>query len=75
MSRFRFKGAGLIQALIIIGLAIPNIMIVMPLFSIVNALNLSGTHFTLIFLYTATTVAVPSPASGRSCSRWPSPLL
>ena len=56
MSRFRFKGAGLIQALIIIGLAIPNIMIVMPLFSIVNALNLSGTHFTLIFLYTATAV-------------------
>ena len=46
MSRFKFRGAGLIQALIIIGLAIPNIMIVMPLFSIVSALNLSGTHFT-----------------------------
>ena len=28
MSRFKFRGAGLIQALIIIGLAIPNIMIV-----------------------------------------------
>ena len=53
MSRFKFRGAGLIQALIIIGLAIPNIMIVMPLFSVVSALNLSGTHFTLIFLYTA----------------------
>lgn len=56
MSRFKFRGAGLIQALIIIGLAIPNIMIVMPLFSIVSALNLSGTHFTLIFLYTACSV-------------------
>lgn len=36
--------------------AYPNIMIVMPLFSIVSALNLSGTHFTLIFLYTACSV-------------------
>ena len=56
MSRFKFRGAGLIQALIIIGLAIPNIMIVMPLFSIVSALNLSGTHFTLICLYRACSV-------------------
>ena len=56
MSRFKFRGAGLIQALIIIGLAIPNIMIVMPLFSVVSALNLSGTHFTLIFLSTACSV-------------------
>lgn len=56
MSRFKFRGAGLIQALIIIGLAIPNIMIVMPLFSVVSALKLSGTHFTLIFLYTACSV-------------------
>lgn len=56
MSRFKFRGAGLVQALIIIGLAIPNIMIVMPLFSIVSALNLSGTHFTLIVLYTACSV-------------------
>lgn len=56
MSRFKFRGAGLVQALIIIGLAIPHIMIVMPLFSVVSALNLSGTHFTLIFLYTACSV-------------------
>lgn len=56
LSRFKFRGAGLVQALIIIGMAVPNIMIVMPLFSIVSALDLSGTHLTLIFLYTATTV-------------------
>lgn len=56
LSRFKFRGAGLIQALIIIGMAVPNIMIVMPLFSIVSALDLSGTHLTLIFLYTAGTV-------------------
>lgn len=56
LSRFKFRGAGIIQTLIIIGMAVPNIMIVMPLFSIVNALDMSGSRFTLIFLYTATTV-------------------
>lgn len=56
MSRFKFKGSGLIQALIIVGLAIPNIMVVMPLFSIVNALDLSGSRLTLIFIYTAGSV-------------------
>ena len=66
MSRFKFRGAGLIQALIIIGLAIPNIMIVMPLFSIVSALNLSGT---------LSTAAARSSASGKLCSLWLSLLL
>ena len=56
LSRFKFRGSGIIQALIILGLAIPNIMVVMPLFSIVNSLNLSGTHLTLIFIYTAGSV-------------------
>ena len=56
MSRFRFRGSKLVQALIIIGLAIPNIMVVMPLFSIVNALNMSGSRLTLIFIYTAGSV-------------------
>lgn len=56
MSRFKFKGSGLIQTLIIVGLSIPNIMVVMPLFSAVNALNLSGSRLTLIFIYTATSV-------------------
>ena len=56
MSRFKFKGNTLLQKLILVGLSIPGIMIVMPLFSIVSALNLSGTRFTLIFLYTATSV-------------------
>ncbi len=56
ISRFSFRGNGLIQKLILIGLAIPGIMIIMPLFSVFNTLKLSGTHFTLIFLYTATSV-------------------
>lgn len=56
LSRFKFRGSWLIEKLIVIGLAIPGIMIVMPLFSVVNALNLSGTHITLIVLYTACSV-------------------
>lgn len=56
MSRFKFKFSRLFQQLIIIGLAIPGIMIIMPLFSIVSALNMSSSRFTLIFLYTATFV-------------------
>ncbi len=56
ISRFAFRGNGLLQKLILIGLAIPGIMIIMPMFSIISTLNLSGSHFTLIFLYTATSV-------------------
>lgn len=56
LSRFKFKGSGLISKGIITGLGIPGIMIIMPLFSIVSSLNLGGTHFTLIFIYTATSI-------------------
>lgn len=56
LSRFKFKGHGLITKLILICLGIPGIMIVMPLFSIVNTLKMSGSRFTLIILYTATSI-------------------
>ncbi len=56
LSRVKFKMNQVFEKLIIIGLAIPNIMIVMPLFSVVNLLNMSGSRFTLIFLYTACSV-------------------
>ncbi len=46
----------MIKKSIITALGIPGIMIVMPLFSIVSTLKLSGTHLTLIFIYTATSV-------------------
>lgn len=56
LSRFRFRFKGLIHKGIVTALGIPGIMIVMPLFSIVSTLRLGGTHFTLIFIYTATAV-------------------
>ena len=56
LSRFNFRFKKIISKAIIIGLGIPGIMLIMPLFSIVSALNLSETHFTLIFIYTATSI-------------------
>lgn len=56
LSRYSFRGSGFIQKMMITGLGIPAIMIIMPLFSIVSSLKMSGTHFTLIFIYTATSV-------------------
>lgn len=56
MSRFNFRFRGVIEKGIIMGLGIPAIMIIMPLFSIVSSLRLSGSHLTLIFLYTATAI-------------------
>ncbi len=56
LSRFKFKGASTISKAIMVCLGIPGIMIVMPLFAIVNALKMSGSRFTLIFIYTATSI-------------------
>ncbi len=56
LSRFRFFGNGTFQKLILMGLAIPSVMIIMPLYSVVGALNMSGSRFTMIFLYTATSI-------------------
>lgn len=56
LSRFQFKGSAVIKKLIIIKLGVPGIMIIMPLFSLVSTLKLGGSHFTLIFIYTASSV-------------------
>ena len=56
LSRFKFRGNGLIQKGIITALGVPSIMLIMPLFAVVSSLNLSGSHFTLIFIYTATSI-------------------
>ena len=56
MSRFSFLGNRSFQKLILTGLSIPSVMIIMPLCSVVGALNMSGSRFTMIFLYTATSV-------------------
>jgi N-acetylglucosamine transport system permease protein len=54
ISRFSFKGKKVLNKLLLICLGIPSIMIIMPLFSIVNFLNISESRFTLILIYTTT---------------------
>ncbi len=54
LSRFSFKGKGLLNNIILICLGIPSIMIIMPLFSIVNLLDISESRMTLILIYTTT---------------------
>lgn len=54
ISRFSFTGKGILNKVILICLGIPSIMIIMPLFSIVNFLNISESRFTLILIYTTT---------------------
>lgn len=56
LGRFRFKGASLFSKVFLLCLSIPSIMIIMPLFSIVNTLKISGSRLTLIVIYTGTAV-------------------
>lgn len=53
LSRFRFRGNKLIQALIAAALGIPAIMIIMPLFGIISSMHMTNTRPTIIFLYIA----------------------
>ena len=56
LARHVFKGSKLITKLLVIGLGIPSVMIIMPLFSVVNRLNMSNSRWTLILLYTGMSV-------------------
>lgn len=51
LSRFVFKGNTLIRNGFVSAMSIPQIMIVMPLFSLTTAMHLTGSKATLIFLY------------------------
>lgn len=56
MSRFQFRGNQSFQKLILAGLSIPSVMIIMPLCSVVIGLNMGGSRYTMILLYTATSI-------------------
>lgn len=51
LSRFMFRGNSLIRNSFVSAMSIPQIMIVMPLFSLATSLHLTGSKGTLIFLY------------------------
>ena len=57
MSRYTFWYNKPFLLMLLIGLAIPNVMIIMPLFSIISWLDMSGSRWTMIFLYT--TIGIP----------------
>lgn len=56
LSRFKFRGNGLIQSMIAAAMGIPVIMIIMPLFNVFSTLDLINEPGALIFLYIAMNV-------------------
>ncbi len=56
LSRFKFRGNGLIQNLLATALGVPAIMIIMPLFALFSQMHLNQSRGLLIFLYIATNV-------------------
>lgn len=56
LSRFRFKLNDMIQRLLVVGLGIPGVMIIMPLFSIISMLKAGDSKITLIILYVVTAI-------------------
>ncbi len=54
LAKFTFRMNSTLQKISLICMSIPNIMLVMPLFAMISKAKLSGSHFTLILLYTGT---------------------
>jgi len=51
LSRFRFRFNATFQNMTSIAMGVPAVMIIMPLFSLATAMSLTGSRFTLVFLY------------------------
>lgn len=51
LARIRFKGKALINNIFVIGMSIPSVMLVMPLFKMATSLGLIGSRWTLMILY------------------------
>jgi len=51
LSRFRFRFNALFQNMTSIAMGVPAVMIIMPLFSLATVMSLTGSRYTLIFLY------------------------
>ena len=51
LARFTFKGNKVIQSMFVAALGIPQIMIILPLFSLVTKLELTNSRFLLILIY------------------------
>lgn len=56
LARFKFSLNASIQKLLVIGLGVPSVMVIMPLFTIVSYLNMGDSKFTLILIYMVTSI-------------------
>lgn len=56
LARYHFFGKKVCEKMVAIGLGIPGIIIIMPLFSLFSSLQLTNSRSTMILLYTAVSV-------------------
>ena len=56
LARFKFALNSSIQKLLVIGLGVPGVMIIMPLFTIISYLNMGDSKLTLIMIYVVTSI-------------------
>ena len=56
LARYSFHGDKICKKLLAVGLGIPGIIIVMPLFSLFSSLRMTNSRSTMILLYTAVSV-------------------
>jgi len=56
LARFNFKLNATIQKLLVVGLGVPGVMIIMPLFTISSYLNMADSKLTLILVYIVTSI-------------------
>lgn len=56
MSRFRFKGSGLLKYLILLSQMLPGALLLIPLYMIMNKFKLIDNHWSLILAYTSFTL-------------------
>ena len=58
IARMRFRGRGLITALLMSTLFIPGIALTFPVYNLVNKLGLYNTRWGLIFIYSCSSIAM-----------------
>ena len=56
LSRFNFRLKNMCEKLLVVGLGVPSVMIIMPLFSIISMLHMGDSKVTLILLYVVTSI-------------------
>ncbi len=56
LTRFNFRLKNTCQRLLVVGLGVPSVMVIMPLFSIISILHMGDSKATLILLYVVTSI-------------------